>query len=136
MAIRTPLTGKKSLYADFHMDLFQNPVSLDLARNTDEEAVKQSIRNLLLTDRGERPFQPLLGSDLRQLLFENFTPDTVVIAKQMVRETIENYEPRANLIGVDILANPDVNTISVVVVFNVINSEEDITLVTTLARVR
>lgn len=136
MAYKTPLTSRKNLYSDFHMDLFQNPVSLDVARNLDEEAVKQSIRNLLLTGRGERPFQPLLGSDLQQMLFENMMPDTVLLAKEMVRETIENYEPRANLISVDILAQEDVNRIAVVIVFNVINSEEDITLVTTLARVR
>ena len=136
MAKVTPINAKKSLYSDFHMDFFQNPVSLDVALNRDEEAVKQSIRNLLLTDRGERPFQPQLGSDLRQLLFENMMPDTVLLAKQMVRETIENYEPRANLISVDILAQEDVNRIAVVIVFNVINSQEDITLVTTLARVR
>lgn len=136
MAKVTPINAKKSLYSDFYTDFFQNPVSLDVALNRDEEAVKQSIRNLLLTDRGERPFQPQLGSDLRQLLFENMMPDTVLLAKQMVRETIENYEPRANLISVDILAQEDVNRIAVVIVFNVINSQEDITLVTTLARVR
>lgn len=135
MAIRTPLNTRKTLYSDFHMDLFQNPVSLDLARNTNEEAVKQSIRNLLLTDRGERPFQPNLGSNLRSLLFENLMPDTILVAKEMVKETIENYEPRASLLGVDIIARDD-HTISVVIVFNVINSEDDITLVTTLTRVR
>jgi phage baseplate assembly protein W len=136
MALKTPLNTKRILYSDFHMDFFQNPVSLDVARNTNEEAVKQSIRNLLLTDRGERPFQPNLGSDLRKLLFENMMPDTVVVAKEMVKETIEQYEPRANLIGVDIISGYDDHTIGVVVVFNVINSEEDITLATTLTRVR
>ena len=136
MAIKTPLTAKKSLYSDFHMDFFRNPVSLDLALNRDEEAVKQSIRNLLLTDRGERPFQPNLGSDLRKMLFENLTPNTSLTMREMVRETIEQYEPRAQLIGVDIIATPDANAVRVVIVFNVINSEEDITLVTTLTRVR
>ena len=135
MATRTPLSTKRVLYSDFHMDFLQNPVSLDLAKNTNEEAVKQSIRNLLLTDKGERPFQPNLGSNLRSLLFENLMPDTIIVAKEMVKETIENYEPRANLIGVDIIAQDD-HTIAVVIVFNVINSEDDITLVTTLTRVR
>jgi len=136
MAIKTPLNAKKSLYSDFHMDFFKNPVSLDLAVNRDEEAVKQSIKNLLLTDRGERPFQPNLGSDIRKMLFENLTPNTSLVMREMIRETIEQYEPRANLIGVDIIATPDANAVRVVVVFNVINSEEEVTLVTTLTRVR
>ena len=136
MAIKTPLNAKKSLYSDFHMDLFRNPVSLDLAVNRDEEAVKQSIKNLLFTDRGERPFQPDLGSDIRKMLFENLTPNTSLVMREMIRETVEQYEPRANLIGVDIIATPDNNAVRVVVVFNVINSEEEVTLVTTLTRVR
>ena len=136
MAIKTPLNAKKSLYSDFHMDFFKNPVSLDLAVNRDEEAVKQSIKNLLLTDRGERPFQPNLGSDIRKMLFENLTPNTSLVMREMIRETVEQYEPRANLIGVDIIATPDNNAVRVVVVFKVINSEEEVTLVTTLTRVR
>lgn len=56
--------------------------------------------------------------------------------REMIRETVEQYEPRANLIGVDIIATPDNNAVRVVVVFNVINSEEEVTLVTTLTRVR
>ena len=88
MAIKTPLNAKKSLYSDFHMDLFRNPVSLDLAVNRDEEAVKQSIKNLLLTDRGERPFQPDLGSDIRKMLFENLTPNTSLVMREMIRETV------------------------------------------------
>jgi len=136
MATKTPITAKRTLYTDFFSDFYRNPVSQDLARITNEEAVKQSIRNLLLTDKGERPYQPKLGSDIRKLLFENIMPDTVILAKQIIRETIETYEPRANLIGVDVLANPDLHTIQIIVVFNVINSEDDITLVTTLTRVR
>ena len=136
MAIKTPLNAKKSLYSDFHMDFFKNPVSLDLAVNRDEEAVKQSIKNLLLTDRGERPFQPDLGSDIRKMLFENLTPNTSLVMREMIRETVEQYEPRANLIGVDVIATPDNNAVRVVVVFNDINREEEVTLVTTLTRVR
>ena len=89
-----------------------------------------------MTDRGERPFQPDLGSDIRKMLFENLTPNTSLVMREMIRETVEQYEPRANLIGVDIIATPDNNAVRVVVVFNVINSEEEVTLVTTLTRVR
>jgi len=98
--------------------------------------VKESIRNLLLTDKGERPMQPRLGGDIRRLLFDNMTSATLTIIKQVVEETIRNYEPRAQLIGVDVRSTIDDNAVQITVVFNVINSEDDITLTTTISRVR
>lgn len=132
----TPKTIAREYYSDFHKDLLQNPVSLDLARKTNEESVKESILNLLLTDRGERLFQPNLGCDIRKMLFENMTPDVIITMREIIRETIENYEPRANLISVDVSSTLDSNAVNIRVVFNVINSEDDIVLVTTLTRVR
>ena len=67
----------QGIYADFTKDLAVNPVTGDLARIIDEEAVKESLKNLLLTDRGERLFQPEVGSDIRATLFENNTPATL-----------------------------------------------------------
>jgi len=133
---RTPITVKRELYSDFFKDLTENPVSNDLARNTNEEAVKEAIKNLLLTDKGERLFQPTLGGDIRRLLFDNITPASLIVIKEVVRETIENHEPRADLIGVDVKSAVDDNSIQITVIFNVINSEEDVTLITTIARVR
>lgn len=132
----TPITVKRELYADFHKDLTENPVNFDLARKINEEAVKESIRNLILTDRGERPFQPKLGSNIRSLLFDTVTPVVTETLREMIKDTIENYEPRANLISVDVSGDIDTNAIRASIVFNVINSEEPITLETTLNRVR
>jgi|TARA_R110000782_G_scaffold106326_8_gene194540 phage baseplate assembly protein W len=136
MARITPITKKLILYSDFFMNLDENPVSLDLARNTNEEAVKQSIRNLLLTDKGERPFQPSLGCNIRQMLFDNITPDVIIVMREMVKETLEAYEPRANIIGVDVTSEIDNNAVTIAVVFKVINSSDPVTLVTSLTRVR
>lgn len=130
------LTNRRELYADFHKDLTLNPVNSDLARRINEEAVKESIKNLLLTNRGERLFNPNLGSNLRNIIFENLTPDVVVIIKETVRETIENYEPRCNLIEVNVTSSIDGNEVTITVVFNVINIEKPITLNVTLSRVR
>ena len=132
----TPITSKREIYSDFHKDFLLNPVSSDLARKINEEAVKDSIRNLLLTDRGERLFQPQLGSDIRQLLFENNTADTIVILREAVRDTIISHEPRCNLISVDVQSAIDANAVTVKIVFNVINSQTPIDLTVTLTRVR
>lgn len=136
MARITPITKKPELYSDFHRDLTMNPVTYDVARKTNEESVKQALHNLLLTDKGERPFQPNLGCDIRKMLFENITPSTITLMKNTIESAIRNYEPRANIIDVDVTANTDSNAVTISIVFNVINSEKEITFTKTLSRVR
>jgi phage baseplate assembly protein W len=136
MARITPITKKQELYSDFFMNLDENPVSQDLARKTNEEAVKASIKNLLLTDKGERPYQPNLGCNIRQMLFDNMTPDTIILMKEVIKDTLEAYEPRADIIGIDVRSSVDDNQVNIAVVFKVINSSEPVTLVTSLTRVR
>lgn len=135
--VLTPLARRKvETNSDLHKDLTVSPINFDLARKIDEEAVKESIKNLVLTDRGERLFQPEVGCDVRKLLFDNVTPDMIILAKDMIKNTIDAYEPRVNLIGVDVIGDLDDNRVTIVIVFNVINKEEPITLNLTLDRVR
>jgi len=135
MAI-TPLTKKREIYSDFGKDLLLNPVSSDVSRKINEEAVKESIKNLILTDRGERLFQPEVGCDIRAMLFENFTQETVDTMRNMVFETIQTYEPRCNLLGVDVTGRIDSNEIRVIITFALINNEEPTTLEVVLNRIR
>jgi phage baseplate assembly protein W len=133
----TPTTRRKSeIYSDFHKDMTQSPINFDLARKIDEEAVKESIRNLILTDRGERLFQPDIGSDVRKMLFENITNATIELIKDLISTTIRNYEPRVNLIGVDVLTSIDSLQVDVIITFNIINRLEPVTFVITLDRAR
>ena len=87
-------------FQDFNTSLAVHPVRKDLSLKSDVDAVKQSIKSLILTDKMERPFQPTIGCDIRKSLFENFTPQTIMVAKQRIGETIEQYEPRCNIIAV------------------------------------
>lgn len=133
----TPLSRRqKSIYSDFFKDMSLSQIDFDLGLRSDEESIKESIRNLIRTNRGERPFQPNLGSDLSKYLFENLTPDVEITLKDMIAETINTYEPRASLIAVDILSNPQRNYLEVTIVFNVINKEEPVTLNVLLERIR
>ena len=136
MAIVTPIKKAKEIYADFHTDFTLSPVNFDIARKTDEEVVKQSLRNLLLTSKGERLFQPGLGSNIRRLLFENFDPASIETAKQEISSLIRFNEPRCNLIGVDILTGYDENTVVINILFNVINRETPVSFNITLTRIR
>lgn len=136
LPIFTPTTKKPILYSDFHKDLSINPISLDLAVKTNEEAVKESIKNLVLTDRGERLFQPNLGGNIRRTLFDNMTPATIKLLEEHVREVINNYEPRAALIDVEVVGEADQNAVRITVSFYVRNNQRPVTISIFLERTR
>ena len=124
------------LYSDFTTNFEKNPLSKDLSRVTNDDAVKQSIKNLVMTNRGERLFQPELGGDVRALLFSNITPQTLLNAQTIIENLINDHEPRADLIGVVVSVGDDNNSLAITIVFNVINIQEPIQLDLVLARVR
>jgi phage baseplate assembly protein W len=137
MSIITPLSRRKtSTYSDFFKDLTENPINSDIARKIDEESVKESIKNLLMTNRGERLFQPNVGCDIRSMIFENITPDIPITITQMIRNTITSYETRCNLIDVQVTSSIDDNSVNVLIIFNLINRPETSTLTLTFDRVR
>jgi phage baseplate assembly protein W len=132
----TPLTKRISLYADFAKDMRINPVSNDVGLLIDEASIKESLSNLLMTDRGERLFQPTLGSDIRSTLFENNTPATLRILKEQVKQTINSNEPRITLIDVEVTSSYDENTIEVKILFYLRNREKAISVSVFLERAR
>ncbi len=138
MAIQliTPLKARQSLYSDFYKDMTVNPITNDLALRYDEDAVKESIKNLVLTDRGERLFQPNLGGDIRAMLFENNTPSTLKIIQEQIKSIINSYETRANVIDVQTTSNIDDNKVAVKIIFSIRNREDPITVTVFLERVR
>ena len=131
----SPVTSRV-IYSDFTNDLDFNPVSEDVAVKLNENSIKQSIKNILFTDRGERFFQPNLGGNIRAMLFENITPQTLVSMKQQITNTIKQSEARCNLIDVVCNAEEDQNGVYVTILFNVINKQEPVVLEVVLERVR
>ena len=93
--------GFKDLSASFQT----NPLNNDLIALKNESAIARSVRNLVLTGRGERPFQPILGTGVSRLLFENMDKLTASAIRSELRTTIENYEPRVEIN--EILVEPD-----------------------------
>lgn len=126
----------REVYSDIRNDFATHPIKNDLIKTTNENAVKQSLLNILQTSQGERLFQPTFGGDLRAYLFENVTPFTEKAIKDAIISTVQNYEPRAGLINVIVSANPDLNQYSVSITFYVINKEEPVQLDFILDRVR
>jgi phage baseplate assembly protein W len=131
----SPVTSRV-IYSDFTNDLDFNPISEDVAVKLNENSIKQSIKNILFTDRGERLFQPLLGGNIRAMLFENITPQLLVSMQQQISSSIRSSEPRCNLIDVVCSGIEDQNAVYVTILFNVINKQEPVVLEVVLERVR
>ena len=92
-------------FLDLSASFQTNPLSNDLIAIKNESAIARSVRNLVLTIQGERPFQPVLGTGVSRLLFENMDKLTASAIRSEIRTTIENYEPRVEIN--EILVEPD-----------------------------
>jgi phage baseplate assembly protein W len=136
LSLITPRTKKISIYSDFKKNLEISPLSSDLTVHKDEDAVKESITNLLLTDRGERLMQPSLGANLRAMLFENITPGILKLIEDQVKTTLDLYEPRAEVINVAVTSNIDDNVVRVKVTFYILNNQQPISVDVFLERTR
>ena len=101
MPVQRLSKGFRDLSASFQT----NPLSNDLIALKNESAIARSVRNLVLTIQGERPFQPVLGTGVSRLLFENMDKLTASAIRSELRTTIENYEPRVEIN--EILVEPD-----------------------------
>ena len=131
----TPLT-QRVVYSDFFTDLDKHPIRSTVLRKTNVDAVKQSLRNLMLTDKGERLFQPNLGGNIRAMLFENITAQTFLTMQEHIRDVIEAHEPRADVIDVYIAQTSQEHEVQITIVFRVVNVQEPVTLELLLERVR
>jgi phage baseplate assembly protein W len=133
----TPRTRKISpIYADFHKDLTVNPFTGDLALNTDEEAIKEALKNLIFMDKGEKLFQPYFGGNIRAMLFELNSPATMKLIQEQIKTTINNYEPRAELINVEVYSIIDDNKLVVKIVYALRSREDPIEVEFILERAR
>jgi len=100
-----PVQRRSQGFLDLSASFQNNPLSNDLITLKNENAIARSVRNLILTTQGERPFQPVLGSNVNNLLFENMDKLTAAALKDEIRNTIENYEPRVEI--EDIIVDPN-----------------------------
>ena len=130
--------SKKSTrtYIDLDLDFTRHPITNDVVKITDVEAVKRSVKNLINTQFYERPFHPELGCGVRDMLFENYTPMTGIFMRRKIEEVLSNYEPRASLSSIQVNEQMDRNAIDVVVNFYVLNLPNPVSVTTTLQRIR
>jgi len=123
-------------FSDLDLNFIANPNTGDVTKKFDENAIKQSVKNLIQTNFYERLFHPEIGSQVRALLFEPYSPMLDAMLTRAITNTINNYEPRVQLMVVDVRSNPDNNTVYVSITFKIVNTERPITVDFILNRTR
>jgi len=137
MAIYTkPLSTHTRGWADLDLDFAKHPVTKDVVRKTDVEAVKRSVRNLILTNRYERPFHPEIDGGVTRHLFGLSTPETKHDVKLAIENCLTNFEPRVVVDDVRVTGDLDANGFNVSIYFTVINSPQPIEVALFLERIR
>ena len=129
-------TPSKVIYSDIPISFTAHPITGNVKKSINRDAVKNSVRNIILTNHGERFFKPKFGGNVTSKLFENASKFTEFNTARSIRIALANYEPRAEIIKVKVTANPDTNNLTVSLKFRVINDPEPITVDVLLERIR
>lgn len=108
----------------------------DVVKRYDEQAIKASVRNLILTSNYERPFHPEIGTQINSLLFEPATPMLTAVLERAIRTTINNFEPRVDLTNVQCVIDEDRNSVDVSIMFTILNTQTPQVLNLVLERTR
>ena len=135
------IRARDKIYSDF--DFAFRPVQMegdaegDVARKRDVESVKQSVLNILRTNRGERPFLPAYGSNIRSYLFENIDAVTRALIEEDIVFSLSNFEPRVRILNVDVTDVPDRNSVNISLELEIITPiETTIAVEFTIERLR
>lgn len=129
------ITSQNRTYTDIDLS-FKKKNNGELFKKTDAAAVKQAVKNLLLTNLGEKPFRPFYGGDLNRFLFNLSEEFDEVEIEDTIASAMAIDEPRAQLQNVKSVLSPDNNSVQVTVNFQVISTQEPVELNITLARLR
>ena len=123
-------------FSDINLNFKSHPSTADVVKVVDEDAVKGAIRNLIQTKNFDRPFHPEIGCAIHNLLFDNFTPLTLQLARRAVEDILKAYEPRAEIIDIIVSNSQDQNELNVTVVFKIVNTDKPLKVTTLINRNR
>jgi phage baseplate assembly protein W len=123
-------------FSDLDFNFSKHPATGDVATRYDENAIKQSLRNLILTKNYERPFRSYLGSQVNSLLFEPISPLTTAMLERAISDVIQNFEPRVNLLKVTVIYSPENSDVYVTISFKIKNTLTPLSVNLILERTR
>lgn len=129
-------TSRLRQYTDIDLTFQAKPSSGEIYKKTDAAAVKQSVKTLVMTNKLEKPFRAQFGGNIRTQLFELADNGRSDVLSRSIKENIEVFEPRAEVLDIRTSLQPDNYQMTVTIIFKVVNTEEEVTFTTTLARLR
>lgn len=129
-------TSRTPDYSDLDLDFIAHPTTGDVVIKTGADAIKRSVRNLILTNFYEKPFRPNIGSNALKLLFDNMNPLVSNFLRDAIFQVVNNYEPRVRLLDVRVEMDFDNNGYNATLDFIIINRNEPVTVNIFLERVR
>jgi phage baseplate assembly protein W len=128
--------SRKPDYSDLDLDFIPHPTTGDVVKKVGVDAIKRSVRNLILTNFYDRPFRPYIGSNAQKLLFELATPITANLLNDAILEVIRNYETRIRVAQLNVQFDYDNNGYNVTLAFEIINRSEPAVISLFLERLR
>lgn len=131
----TLIGSRRKEYKDIDLSFTAKPNG-EIFVKKEAAAVKQAVKNLILTDYFEKPFEPFYGGNIRALLFELADDEVEEETRENIIRAINAYEPRAIVREVSVSYQEERNSISIYIEFQVINTEEVVTFTTSLSRLR
>jgi len=129
------LTSRQKKYSDIHLSFEKKP-SGDIFKQQEAAAVKQSVKNIVSTNPGEKPFNMLFGSNITGMLFELSNGLAQYEIKDQITRSINKFEPRARVLDIECNDDPDANSLRVRVTFRVLSTGEIVELETSISRLR
>jgi phage baseplate assembly protein W len=129
-------SAREKPYSDLDLDFIKHPTTGDVVLKTGEDAIKRSVRNLVLTNFYDRKFQSWIGGNVQKLLFELPTPLTEKFLKDAIYNVIGNFEPRVQLTQIAVKVTPDQNGFKVSLYYVILNTNQPIEQTLFLERIR
>src|ERR1035438_276624 len=123
-------------YRDISLTCRNNPVTGDVVKLFDDDAVKASVKNLVLTMNYEIPFHPEIGCAVMASLFDNFGPTTAINIRRSIFDVLQNFEPRVEVLDVQVQVDPDNYGYNVMIIFRIVNQPQTTTITLFLQKER
>lgn len=130
------LVARQPDFSDLDLDFIAHPTTGDIVKKTGVDALKRSVRNLILTNFYDRPFRSYIGSNAQKLLFENANPLTSNFLKDAINEVLTNYEPRIAVREIRVNFDIDNNGYNATIAFSIVNNNLPVVINLFLERIR
>lgn len=130
------IVSRKHDYSDLDLDFLPHPTTKDVLMKTGQDAIKRSVRNLILTNFYDRPFRSYIGSNAQKLLFENANPLISNFLKDAIFEVLTNYEPRIDVKDIKVVFDYDNNGYNATIYYIILNNNLPVVINLFLERLR